>query len=204
MSFPAGPRVHYSVRGTEKWLHSWPRPERLAASLSLMLVYLLAAPFCSIPYMAETAAAAAEHSHKGDKKSFGAEGGVKAVLDMQAAAWNRGDLETFLSGYLNTPDISYVSGSSEVWGYESLRKRYESKYGDKHETMGTLSFSDLKVQSLGSSHALCIGHWHLERSGQPAVEGIFSLVFAYSKSGWKIIHDHTSVSNPPPEPAKTS
>ncbi len=122
---------------------------------------------------------------------------VTAVLNMQADAWNRGDLDTFLSGYVKGPEISYVSGSSEVWGYEALQERYKNRYGDKHDTMGTLKFSHLKVQDLGSHNALCIGHWHLERSEKPPVEGIFSLVLVHTSAGWKIMHDHTSVSESP-------
>jgi ketosteroid isomerase-like protein len=126
-------------------------------------------------------------------KESSAAAGVTALLQMQAEAWNHGDLDTFVSGYLHSQKTSYVSSDSEVWGYEALRDRYQRKYGDKHDTMGTLKFSDLKIQDLGNRNALCIGHWHLERSEKPIVEGIFSLVLVRSNSGWKIVHDHTSV-----------
>lgn len=118
--------------------------------------------------------------------------GVEELLNMQVEAWNRGDIDTFMKGYLQSPTISYTSGGVEVWGYEALLKRYQSRYGTKQDTMGKLSFSDLKISELGADHAMCIGHWHLVRDSQPNVDGTFTLVFVRSGAKWKIIHDHTS------------
>lgn len=118
---------------------------------------------------------------------------VKAVLQMQADAWNNGELDKFLTGYSQSEDISFVSGESQTWGYASLRNRYVKKYGDSKATMGKLTFSNLKVQELGKNNALCIGHWLVEKSDKSTIGGIFSLVLRREKSGWKIIHDHTSV-----------
>ena len=122
------------------------------------------------------------------------EEGVAAALKMQSDAWNRGDLDAFMTGYLHSPDTSYASGGTEVWGYEALRARYQKKYGTSRESMGTLSFSDLKTIMLGKQHALCIGHFHLERKDEKPIDGIFSLVLVSTKDGWKIMHDHSSIS----------
>jgi ketosteroid isomerase-like protein len=118
---------------------------------------------------------------------------IEAVLDRQCAAWNRGDLDEFMSGYQRSQDTSYTSGGTEVWGYDSLRDRYQKKYGASRESMGKLRFSNLRVLKLGSKNALVIGHWHLELQNPPALDGIFSLVFVKTGDGWKIMHDHTSV-----------
>jgi beta-aspartyl-peptidase (threonine type) len=97
-----------------------------------------------------------------------------------------------MSSYLRSPDTSYTAGGSEVWGYDALRERYQKHYGSSKETMGQLKFDILKVLDLGPRNALCIGHWHLERKGQPDLDGTFSLVFVRTDDGWKIVHDHTS------------
>ena len=117
---------------------------------------------------------------------------IKAVLGAQADAWNKGDLDAFMTGYLQSPDTSYTSGGTEVWGYDALRQRYQNKYGASKDTMGNLTFSDLKVFDLGAKDALCIGHWHLEPHDKPQVNGVFSLVLVRARDGWKIMHDHTS------------
>jgi hypothetical protein len=33
---------------------------------------------------------------------------IQAVLDKQVVDWNRGDLETFATGYKNSPDILFI------------------------------------------------------------------------------------------------
>jgi ketosteroid isomerase-like protein len=118
--------------------------------------------------------------------------GVTEAMNASADAWNRGDLDGFMTGYLNSPKTSYISGCTEVWGYQALRDRYEKRFGSNHESMGKLTFSDLKIFDLGKSHALCIGHWHLERASASPSGGVYSLVLVKTKVGWKVIHDHTS------------
>lgn len=124
---------------------------------------------------------------------------VTAVLNMQAEAWNRGDLDAFMTGYLQSPDTSYTSGGVEVWGYSALRDRYQKRYGDSKATMGKLQFTDLKIFDQGPNNALCIGHWHLDRSSEPPIDGIFSLVLVHTNAGWKVFHDHTSVIDKQPK-----
>jgi len=122
---------------------------------------------------------------------------VPVVLQGQADAWNRGDLATFMTGYLKSADISYTAGGTEVRGYDALKERYEKKYGTDRESMGKLKFSDLRVSELGRDHALCVGRWHLDRAGKDALDGLFSLVLTRTSDGWKVIHDHTSLSEKP-------
>lgn len=123
-----------------------------------------------------------------------AEKNVTALLQMQNDAWNKGDLDTFMTGYLDSPDISFSAGGKELWGYEALRARYQNRYGKSKESMGKLSFSDIRVFDLGDKNALALGHWHLVRaeSGE-TLDGAFSLVLVLTDKGWKIFHDHTSV-----------
>jgi hypothetical protein len=37
---------------------------------------------------------------------------VRALLDTQAAAWNRGDIEGFMQGYWNSPELRFASGGN--------------------------------------------------------------------------------------------
>jgi ketosteroid isomerase-like protein len=120
---------------------------------------------------------------------------VTKTLQTQADAWNAGNLDKFMTAYLKSPEITFVSADGEMRGYEALESRYRKKYGTSRDTMGKLSFSDLQVKSLGKENALCIGHWLVERAGQSNLQGIFSLVLTEVDGSWKIIHDHTSVSS---------
>src|SRR5581483_208910 len=117
---------------------------------------------------------------------------ITAVLTTQADAWNRGDIDSFMTGYLQSPDTSYAGNGTLVQGYDALRDRYIKKYGTERGTMGKLSFSDLKISQLGKDNALCIGAFHLLRDNTPAIDGLYTLIFVKTPSGWKVIHDHTS------------
>ena len=119
---------------------------------------------------------------------------IRKVLDDQTAAWNRGDIPSFMTGYENSPNTTFV-GTSVTKGYAAVLERYKQKYSSK-AIMGTLKFSELEVRMLGSDYAGVTGRFHLDRTKEAGDEakGIFSLVFKKTPGGWKIIVDHTSCS----------
>ena len=51
---------------------------------------------------------------------------VRAVLDKQVAAWNKGDLKEFMAGYWNSPDLSFFSGANKTKGWQATLERYHS------------------------------------------------------------------------------
>jgi ketosteroid isomerase-like protein len=118
------------------------------------------------------------------------EAAIRAVLDAQAAAWNRGDIEGYMDGYDRSPDIAFASGNRVTRGWKTVLDRYKKAY-DTREKMGTLTFSDLEITFLGKNTARVLGSWHLQRS-QDEPHGRFTLLFRKRKSGWKIVHDHTT------------
>jgi uncharacterized protein (TIGR02246 family) len=121
-----------------------------------------------------------------------AEDDIRKVLDDQAAAWNRGDIDTFMNGYANSPDTAFV-GKNVTKGWTGVLNSYKKGYTSQAQ-MGTLMFSGLEVRMLGSDYASVIGHYHLDRAKENGGEasGIFTLVFQKTPAGWKIIVDHSS------------
>ena len=115
---------------------------------------------------------------------------IKAVLNTQQAAWNRGDIPTFLEGYWNSPELTFSGSNGIVRGYGGVLERYQKAYPDK-DSMGELEFSGLEVHMLSPDSALVLGHWHLIRKEGDA-GGVFTLIFQRFPVGWRIIHDHTS------------
>src|SRR5882724_5750907 len=69
---------------------------------------------------------------------------IKAVLDAQAAAWNRGDIEGYMDGYDRSPNTEFVGGDSISRGWQTVLDNYKKKY-DSREKMGILTFSDLEI-----------------------------------------------------------
>jgi ketosteroid isomerase-like protein len=115
---------------------------------------------------------------------------IRAVLDAQSDAWNRGDIEGFMDGYARSAGTVFVSGDNVTRGWQTVLDRYKKNY-DSREKMGTLTYSDLEITPIGSNDAVVLGRWHLQRAhDQP--QGRFSLIMRRTKQGWKIIHDHTS------------
>jgi ketosteroid isomerase-like protein len=120
---------------------------------------------------------------------------VKASLTQGMEAWNRGDLDSFLKGYVQGPEMTYTASGRVVRGIDELRARYQKAYGTSRETMGQLRFDDIECWPLGEGYALAMGKWAVDfgpRSKEPKSGGIFSLVLRKTPEGWLILHDHTS------------
>lgn len=116
---------------------------------------------------------------------------IKQVLQQQQAAWNRHDLESFMSGYWNSPELTFF-GSKKTSGWQATLDRYRKSYqGEGHE-MGKLEFSDLQIEALAPDAAFVRGGWKLTMSDGKTPHGLFALVFRHFPEGWKIIHDHTT------------
>ena len=124
------------------------------------------------------------------KPNASSETAIRAVLDAQAAAWNRGDIEGYMDGYDRSPKTEFVGGDSITRGWQEVFDRYKQRY-DSREKMGTLTFSDLEINVLSKDAALVLGRWRLKRANDEP-HGTFTLLFRKTKSGWKIVHDHTS------------
>lgn len=120
---------------------------------------------------------------------------VRGVLDKQVAAWNAGDLDRFLETYWKSDDLTFFSGGTITRGWAATRERYRKRYLSAGEDMGHLEFSEIAIQLLSDSSALAKGRWLLVRSGKADLSGLFSLTIRRLPEGWRIIHDHTSVSD---------
>ena len=115
---------------------------------------------------------------------------IRAVLDTQAAAWNRGDIDTFMSSYWKSEQTEFLGANGIAHGWQAVLDRYHRSYPDR-KTMGTVSFSDLEIHLTCADAAYVVGKFHLVReSDQPS--GVFSLDFRKFSEGWRIVLDHTT------------
>ena len=120
---------------------------------------------------------------------------ITAVLDAQREAWNDGDIEGFMAGYVPSDELVFTSGAVVRRGFAATRTRYRERYVDA-AAMGRLRFSELEITGLGVDSAWVLGRWEL--TGTPeAGSGVFTLVFVRRAGRWLITHDHTSASAPP-------
>lgn len=115
---------------------------------------------------------------------------IRALLQDQVEAWNRGDIEGFMTGYARTDSLRFASGGEVYRGWRAALDRYRSTYPDR-AAMGTLTFDRLDVQMLSPRAALVFGAWRLTRANG-APHGLFTLLLKQRPEGWRIVHDHTS------------
>ncbi len=62
---------------------------------------------------------------------------VRALLDAQVEAWNRGDLEGFMAGYWRSPELVFCSGATVTKGWDATLERYRKRYQAEGREMGT-------------------------------------------------------------------
>ncbi len=82
-------------------------------------------------------------------------GPILQVLTDQQNAWNHGDVVTFMHGYADSPETTFIGKTMEK-GYAGILARYQKNYGTG-EAMGVLQFSDTSVRMLGADHAVVTG-----------------------------------------------
>ena len=156
-------------------------------------VFILAAGVLVAATIPATAFASTTPSSEQRSDQFVAE--IRAVIQAQQEAWNRGDIDGFMNGYARSKSTIFVSEDTVTRGWQTVRDRYKKKYSDRAK-MGTLKFSDLEITPLGADSAVALGRWKLKRTkDQP--HGRFTLIFRKTADGWRIVHDHTSAAVPP-------
>ena len=121
-------------------------------------------------------------------------GEILAILQTQADAWNRGDIDAFMQTYAPIDDLRFASGGSVTYGWKPTLERYKQRYPNR-AAMGTLAFSELTVTELSPDAALVFGRWQLTRATD-APHGLFTLLVRRTPAGWKIFADHTSSTTP--------
>lgn len=116
---------------------------------------------------------------------------VKIILAQQDA-WNKGDLDGYLSHYKNAPDTQAVLASL-VRGVENIRSAYKVNFPNR-DSMGTIEDSEVEVRALGDNFALATGKYHLARSRKAGgdVAGTFTEVFEKTSAGWQIIFSEST------------
>jgi len=117
---------------------------------------------------------------------------VRAVWNAGVEAWNRGDLDAFMSVYWNSPDLVFFSNKAETRGWQQTLERYRATYKAEGRQMGTLDFPQLEFKVLGPEVVLARGQWRLKMSDGKESTGMTSVTFQKRPEGWRIVHDHSS------------
>ena len=115
---------------------------------------------------------------------------ILSILSNQTAAWNKGDFDQFMVGYLHTDSLMFIGKSGITYGYAATLNNYKKSYSGA-DKMGKLSFEILHLKKLGRKHYLVVGKWSLKRTAGD-VGGYYTLTFEKQNGGWVIVADHSS------------
>lgn len=114
---------------------------------------------------------------------------IEKVLYDQQASWNKGDIDAFMKGYWNSPQLTFIGRSGVNKGWQTTLENYKKGYPDK-ETMGSLSFEVVQLDSLSNEVYRMIGKYTLERK-EDKPSGIFTLIWQFKNGQWLITSDQT-------------
>ena len=118
---------------------------------------------------------------------------LAALMRTAEAAWNRGDLESFVLDYDDSPETTFIGKTLTRGNRQAVLDRYRKSYPTR-AAMGTLTYSEMQVREVSDGVMIMIGRFALKRSTDAGGDsaGRFTLVWKRTAKGWKIIHDHSS------------
>ncbi|MDX1577958.1 MAG: nuclear transport factor 2 family protein [Gemmatimonadota bacterium] len=120
---------------------------------------------------------------------------VADMLDGQAAAWNGGDLESFMAAYERSPETTYIGSGGLIEGFDGIRERYAPLFQADAER-DSLRFTGLRVRQLDPRFGVATARYVLYRDGEVTSTGPFTLVLLRVEDAWRIVHDQ-SAEDPP-------
>ncbi|CAN5582701.1 hypothetical protein BH11PLA2_BH11PLA2_34750 [soil metagenome] len=116
---------------------------------------------------------------------------AKSMLNLQQEAWNRGDINGFLSAYEMNDKITFYADDVISPGWVALSDRFTKSYVTEKKPMGQLTFSEVVYEPFPRDAVMVRGRWTLALGGPPRT-GLFTILVKKTDTGWKIVHDHTS------------
>ncbi len=115
---------------------------------------------------------------------------IRNVMLAQETAWNKGDLEGFMEGYLQSDSLCFIGSKGLTYGWDATLANYKQGYPNR-AAMGILTFTLIRVEKLSGKSAFVIGKWHLKRDAGD-LSGHFTLLWKKIKGKWLIVADHSS------------
>ena len=114
---------------------------------------------------------------------------AQALLDHGAAAWNRGDLDAFVSDYAE--EATFVTSQGVVRGRAAIRARYAPRF-QAGAPRDSLWFQGVEARPVAPDGIQAVAWWNLSRGDSVAARGPTSLLLRRVDGRWFIVHDHSS------------
>ena len=120
---------------------------------------------------------------------------IRTVLETQEAAWNRGDIDSFMKYYWHSQKTLFIGANGVTRGWQAVLGRYHRAYPGR-KAMGRLTFSSIEIEQDCPQAAVVIGEYRLQRE-KDNPSGVFTLNFRKFPEGWRIVVDHTTAFSAP-------
>jgi uncharacterized protein (TIGR02246 family) len=114
---------------------------------------------------------------------------IKAVLQYTALGWNSGDLSKYLYAYV--PEATEMLSTGPAGGVEVIEKTMKEGFWKTGRPVQQLRYEHILVRMLGKDNALVTGQYVLSGADKPDRKGWFTTVWTKTRSGWRMIHDHS-------------
>ncbi|MCD9031645.1 nuclear transport factor 2 family protein [Luteimonas sp. Y-2-2-4F] len=115
---------------------------------------------------------------------------IREVVAGMQAAWNRGDFEGYMQGFLN-PGVVFVSRGRFQRDWQGTLDHYVADYGSASGARGTLCFYDIRIEPLAGDAAQLVSRYHLAREAEPQY-GINTRLMRKVDGRWVIALNHVS------------
>jgi uncharacterized protein (TIGR02246 family) len=114
---------------------------------------------------------------------------VRSVLDRYMAARNTFNSDAFLDFFVKSPQLTYISATSEYIGWDALRKGIAPVF-DGHAS--TVEVSDVRVFEVNRNLAVVHHHSTFKTAKGDANPSRTTKVFVRTAEGWKVVAEHSS------------
>lgn len=115
---------------------------------------------------------------------------IKAVFDTTAAGWNRGELQVYLSAYVDS--ATAMGSTGLVRGVSGIEGQMRAGFWRTGRPLQNLSYDHLEIRPIGPDQAIATGRYILTGGGRPDRTGWFSTIWVRTPRGWRMVHDHSS------------
>jgi uncharacterized protein (TIGR02246 family) len=123
---------------------------------------------------------------------------IRAVIERQADAWNRHDMDAFVAD--TTPDVDWINIVGMHWeGREAVRQAHAALHKTMFAHSRLLLTDSLELRQIAPDVIIAVSVRRIEGaaptpSGQPYPDGgnILTLVFVKTADGWRIVHAHNT------------
>lgn len=167
-----------------------PRRKRAAVSRAVPVALLLSAmAACSQPSPARDQSSAEGFDEAAETEA------IRQASERMSAAWNEGDFEAYMDGFLN-PDVVFVSRGRFQDGWQGTLDHYVRDYGASPEQRGELRFFDYQIWMLAPDAAQLITRFHLDRPEHPLF-GINTRLMRKVGGKWVVALNHVSAVETP-------